>query len=93
MKESVKIDSAIVDKVRQRIKKTKQTIGGFFELAAKSELVLTPPDKQVSEWKEKAQKWDRLAQKIAQYYPEDENDAPGDLGDIGEHAAMAFGYL
>ena len=40
MKESVKIDAALVDKVRRRVKKTKQTIGGFFEAAAESSLVI-----------------------------------------------------
>lgn len=34
MKESVKIDKAILTKIRQRIKKTKHTIGGFIEVAA-----------------------------------------------------------
>jgi hypothetical protein len=36
--ESVKIPTGVVAKVREHVKKTKQTIGGFFELAAEKEL-------------------------------------------------------
>lgn len=36
--ESVKIDADIVSKVREHVKKTKQTIGGFFTIAAEKEL-------------------------------------------------------
>lgn len=100
MKESVKIDATLVDKVRKRIKKTKQTIGGFFEIAAKAELVLTPPDQKLKEWKEKAEKWDVLGGKIASFYinkegeyDEDQPENDGDLNDIGEVAATAFGWL
>lgn len=89
MKESVKIESAIVDKVRKRIKKTKQTIGGFFELAAKSELVLTPPDKQVSEWKEKAEKWDALDDEIGSVYIGNQEST---LEDVGRYIVEKFGY-
>lgn len=32
MKESVKIDADIVEGVRKKIKKTRQTIGGYFEM-------------------------------------------------------------
>jgi len=38
MKESVKLNKAIVTRVRKRIKVTKQTIGGFFEVAAEDAL-------------------------------------------------------
>jgi hypothetical protein len=38
MKESVKIESKVLDSVRKRIKTTGQTIGGFIELAAEKEL-------------------------------------------------------
>lgn len=41
----------------------------------------------------KADKWDELDKKIAKFYPEDESEDPGDLCDIGEVAAVAFGYL
>jgi hypothetical protein len=53
---------------------------------------------QIKEWKLKAEKWDKLEKKIEKYYV-DENGDPlpddegGDLGDIGEAAAMAFGFL
>jgi len=38
MKESVKIDTEVVKSVKKKIKTTGQTISGFFEVAAKSEL-------------------------------------------------------
>ena len=49
----------------------------------------------------KAAKWDALDAKIAKFYPEydddgeevETDDTGGDLCDIGEVAAMAFGYL
>jgi len=48
--------------------------------------------------KEKAEKWDALAEKIGKMYPELDEDGEleetgGDLADIGEIAATAFGYL
>ncbi len=58
---------------------------------------------QIEEWKAKAQKWDTLGDKIAECYPEEEfddhgnlienEDEGGDLGVIGEYAAMAYGWL
>lgn len=91
MKESVKIDTSVVNKVRRYVKKTKQTIGGFFELAAFSLL----GDEKIKEVVEKAKKWDDLDDKIAPFY--DENDEgyndEGGLITIGEIAATAFGYL
>ncbi len=41
----------------------------------------------------KAQKWDELDDKISEFYPEDNDENAGDLGDIGEVAARAFGWL
>lgn len=48
----------------------------------------------------KAAQWDALYEKIAAFYPEEEpghihqaDDEGGDLGDIGEVAAMAFGFM
>jgi|SRR5580693_3687848 hypothetical protein len=38
MKESVKLETDLVKSVKKHIKTTGQTIGGFFEIAAKSEL-------------------------------------------------------
>jgi hypothetical protein len=87
MKESVKIDAALVEKVRKRIKKTKQTIGGFFEIAAKLELVL--PDKQVQEWKEKAEKWDALDDEIGLVYIGQQEST---LEDVGRFIVDKFGY-
>ena len=89
MKESVKIDAALVEKVRKRIKKTKQTIGGFFEIAAKSELVLSPPDKQIQEWKEKAEKWDALDDEIGLLYIGQQEST---LEDVGRFIVDKFGY-
>jgi len=46
-------------------------------------------------YKTKADQWDQLEQKIAKFYPEeyDQGEDGGDLCDIGEIAARAFGYL
>jgi len=48
--------------------------------------------------KDKAEKWDKLGEKIATFYTFDEEgneleDEGGDLCDIGEAAASAFGWL
>jgi len=53
---------------------------------------------QIKEWKDKAEKWDNLDKKIAKFYVDkDGNELPdgegGDLADIGETAAIAFGWL
>ncbi|WP_254562170.1 hypothetical protein [Dyadobacter diqingensis] len=43
---------------------------------------------------DKAAKWDALEERIGKFYESDEDDEPeGDLCDIGEIAASAFGYL
>lgn len=50
---------------------------------------------QIQEWKAKAEKWDALDREIWKYYNEDEegkSEKEGDLIDIGEVAARAFGY-
>lgn len=46
-------------------------------------------------YKVKAEKWDKLDDEISKFYREDDevNDEFGDLIDIGEAAAIAFGYL
>lgn len=80
----------IYKKVKRHATKSKQTIGGLFELGAES---LLSPNQEFTEWKKKAEKWDALYEKISDFYPENDNDAPGDLVDIGEAAAMAFGFL
>lgn len=52
--------------------------------------------KQIEEWKQKAEKWDKLDNDIAKFYPDEsdgEAEKEGDLGDIGEVAARAFGWL
>lgn len=42
----------------------------------------------------KADQWDKLDEKIGKFYESDTGDIEeGDLGDIGELAASAFGYL
>ena len=50
--------------------------------------------------KAKAEKWDKLGEEIAKFYcdkdgeySEDKPEASGDLCDIGEVAAMAYGWL
>lgn len=59
-----------------------------------------PTLEQIAEWEKKATKWDALAADIAEFYPdytEDGSEIPairqGDLADIGEVAATAFGWL
>ena len=56
-----------------------------------------PTKKQVEGWKAKADKWDALEDKISKFYIDPEgNEWPNekyDLVDIGEAAAMAFGFL
>lgn len=51
---------------------------------------------EIEVWKQKAEKWDKLEIEIAKYYEGENNEPPekdGDLTDIGEQAAMAFGWL
>lgn len=58
-------------------------------------------EEQITEWKEKAAKWDDLSDQIAACYGKEdedgdweENDDPNtDLCTIGEIAATAFGWL
>ena len=53
-------------------------------------------EQQINEWKSKAEKWDALEDKIASFYvngDELEDEEGGDLCDIGEVAAAAFGFL
>ena len=57
-----------------------------------------PTPEQITAWKKKAEKWDKLEQEIGEYYALDEDgeekeDDIGSLIDIGEKAASAFGYL
>jgi hypothetical protein len=56
-----------------------------------------PTERQIKEWKEKAAKWDALHEKIwFCYFDKDGNELEGNetgLDAIGEHAAMAFGFL
>lgn len=59
-------------------------------------------DEQIAQWREKAEKWDKLDERIASCYgdydedgewvPHEDHKGP-DLGDIGEIAASTFGYL
>jgi len=51
--------------------------------------------KTTNVWKIKADKWDRLENEVSEFYPEDydEGEDGGDLCDIGEVAARAFGFL
>lgn len=50
--------------------------------------------KTMNIYRNKAEKWDKLEAKISKFYPEDYDDnVEGDLCDIGEIAATAFGFL
>lgn len=51
---------------------------------------------QIEQWKAKAEKWDALAARIEKFYVNEEGEEAeegGDLCDIGEVAAHAFGWL
>ncbi len=55
---------------------------------------------QIEVWKAKAEKWDALAKDIEKFYINEDGEVdeenpvnPGDLTDIGEVAATAFGWL
>lgn len=57
-------------------------------------------EQQINEWKAKAEKWDDLEKKIAAFYVDENGDELSDeqgegydLGNIGEVAATAFGWL
>lgn len=56
-------------------------------------------EEQIQEWKEKAEKWNKLDAQIAACYVDEngdelqDEDGGADLGTIGELAAMAFGFL
>ena len=53
-------------------------------------------EQQIEEFKEKADKWDALDEKIGEVYIHDEEDDESgflDLAHVGELAAKAFGYL
>jgi hypothetical protein len=60
----------------------------------------TIDDKELEILKRKAEKWDNLGKEIDKFYvnvhgeyDEDNSEREGDLGDIGEVAAMAYGWL
>lgn len=56
-------------------------------------------EKQIEEFKAKADKWDALEDRIAECYGSENEDGEyienldSDLGTIGEIAASAFGFL
>jgi hypothetical protein len=55
-------------------------------------------EEQIEEWKRKAERWDALDEKISKFYFTEDGEEimdgeGGDLSDIGEAAATAFGYL
>ena len=60
----------------------------------------TSIEQLISSYKIKAEKWDKLDEKIGKFYENDIDDEEnedgedeGNLIDIGEVAAIAFGYL
>lgn len=53
---------------------------------------------QIEVWKQKAEKWDKLGKEIAAFYLDEngnelEEGGGGDLADIGEVAAISYGWL
>jgi hypothetical protein len=56
--------------------------------------------RQINKWRTKAEKWDKLEKEIAKFYTNSNGEADeenpendGDLADLGEIAASAFGWL
>jgi hypothetical protein len=56
--------------------------------------------KQIAEWKRKAEKWDALDDQVSKFYcnkegevDEDNPERKGDLGNIGEVAVRALNWL
>jgi hypothetical protein len=61
---------------------------------------LIPEQQQIAEWKTKAEKWEALGKEIEKFYcnsdgdyDEENPEEDGDLGSIGEVAAVAYGWL
>lgn len=57
-------------------------------------------NKQILEWKKKAERWDKLDDEVSKFYcnkegtvDEDNPERQGDLGDIGEVAARALNWI
>ncbi|WP_366183326.1 hypothetical protein [Flavobacterium ovatum] len=58
-------------------------------------------DSEINKYKKKAEKWDKLGDEIEKYYESEDEDndddeydrEEGNLLDIGEAAASAYGYL
>lgn len=60
----------------------------------RKETLIKKLEKENAALKIKADKWDKLAEEIGKYYDEySEESKEGDLCDIGEKAASAFGYI
>jgi len=38
MKENVKVSTSVLNRVRKQVKKTRQTVGGFYDIAAENKL-------------------------------------------------------
>lgn len=61
------------------------------------EKTITISEKEYNNLKSIAEKWNDLGNKIAEIYGEDneeyDEEEGGDLADIGEVAASAFGYM
>lgn len=86
---SIKVDMKVYKRVKRHAAKSKQTIGGLFELGAES---LLSPNQEFAKWKEKADKWDALADQLSILYPRyQKSDATG-LDEISMAAAIAFGF-
>lgn len=79
----------VYKKVKRHAAKSKQTIGGLFELGAES---LLSPNQEFTKWKEKADKWDALANQLSVLYPRYQmSDADG-LDEISTATVIAFGF-
>jgi hypothetical protein len=66
-------------------------------MAKKKATSKQPTQKQIRMWKLKAEKWDALDNALSKFYFDEEGneleEGGGDLCDIGETAARAFGLM
>ena len=86
---SIKVDMKVYKKVKRHAAKNKQTIGGLFELGAES---LLSVNQEFTKWREKAEKWDALADQLDVLYPRYQMSDADALDEISRATVIAFGF-
>jgi len=81
-------DPKVKEKADRKAKREKITLSEAIDRLLRDYIAVDKVKLKI--FQEKAEKWDNLGQRIGKFY---EEDAYGDLGDIGEAAANAYGYL